>query len=917
MNEGAQGVRRWLEDDGPGLRERFGDFFPGSGEAFDRFDRALLKHTRTHPAEALAAVEKARRELERSLPPPQRARLVRLHAHALRSTGDASQAARRYADAWAQFRALRDPLELGRTAIGYVDALALAGRHREAVEVAAAGRRRLAGRDELALARLESNLAVLRYAQGQLDEAARAWLAAHRRFAREGQDFERAICAFNLGQVELWRGAPDAARARFEEAAAVYDDRGFAEMGATARAGLAGSELLRGEWEAGLARLEALHSELVGLGSGRVAASVQRQRAQWLQALGALPAAERAARGAWEQYRQLGLEAEAAHAAFLHARLLAGLGRDHDSAVQLERARERWSGRGAHRWARHRAEVELARAELGRGDAVAALARLRPTLRALDRNDPGGAAPGARALAARAWLEQGRPALAERLARRAHRDARRPPASLERPHMALVLARALAARGDRSGAWRWLRRAVDEAEEQQLSLADRALRDQSAQKRDPVFAGAVDLGLELGGPRAARFALDTLGRARSAGLVEDLLAQRPGLDPELRTTLARLRERLLEAGEDGEDDVRFRAVRGQLEQLQRRLSPDRHTRPALLDRVVRARRLEAWSGQLGRRHLLMFDRGAHGWRALHLEPGGRARAHPLPGLEGALRHDWMGLRMLLEAASSAPTAQRDEFLARTTGEAERAFDALRAAFWEPLGLSGHAGEVVLVPSGPLHSLPLEAIVESGPVAAPALRRLPHPALLRPRPRARSREALLLHGPGEATVQETRGVAALLGAAGYSPRRSDRGAALAGRHEPLGLLHIAAHGVFHRASWLLSGFRLRDGWLGLEHLAPERLRGALVYLGSCESGLAREMPGAELQGWLAAGLAAGAREMVLSLWKLDDTAALAFARSFYPDWAAGRAGAAAAAAARAHAREQHPHPFTWAPFVAVG
>ena len=170
----------------------------------------------------------------------------------------------------------------------------------------------------------------------------------------------------------------------------------------------------------------------------------------------------------------------------------------------------------------------------------------------------------------------------------------------------------------------------------------------------------------------------------------------------------------------------------------------------------------------------------------------------------------------------------------------------------------------------------------------------------------------LEGPGEVGVIERT-----LGSAGFSVEVHDRRTALEAVDEPLAALHVAAHGTFHREGWLLSGVQLADGWMGFEQLRRRCVAGALVYFASCESGLTQESPGAELEGWLTAGLAAGARELVLSLWKLDNAAAVAFAREFYPGWALGMSAAAAAALAREQVRRQAVHPYLWAPFVTVG
>ena len=78
-----------------------------------------------------------------------------------------------------------------------------------------------------------------------------------------------------------------------------------------------------------------------------------------------------------------------------------------------------------------------------------------------------------------------------------------------------------------------------------------------------------------------------------------------------------------------------------------------------------------------------------------------------------------------------------------------------------------------------------------------------------------------------------------------------------------------------------------------------------------------MPGSEFDGWMSAALGAGAREIVLALWKIDDGSAVRFSSAFYSLWSNGMGAPEAAARARRRVRRELPHPFSWAPFVALG
>jgi CHAT domain-containing protein len=81
---------------------------------------------------------------------------------------------------------------------------------------------------------------------------------------------------------------------------------------------------------------------------------------------------------------------------------------------------------------------------------------------------------------------------------------------------------------------------------------------------------------------------------------------------------------------------------------------------------------------------------------------------------------------------------------------------------------------------------------------------------------------------------------------------------------------AARGTGTTDGFLTAG-EILDGW---------RLDADLVVLSACETGLGREAGGEGHVGLAQAFLAAGARAVVVSLWKVDDAATAHFMRSFY-------------------------------------
>lgn len=864
----------------------------------------LLREVHRDPRRSLRLVRRFRRL---ATTPRLQAIWLRLEAHALRATGDARAAADRYGQAFARFGKLGDRGEQGRTAIGWTAALALTDDPPATQRAADRGRRCLKRTDTLLHARLDSNLANAWLLAGDLDRAEKLYRKARRRLRQAGQPWEPAGASYNLGLVELRRGRPARAQRWFAEARQGFEAAGLTVPAGYARSGLAAVDLWEGRWDDGVETLQALRRQFEEIDDERAVAQMHRELASLYASVGATQAAEPEAQAALDLYDRLGLSHDAAHVALLQSRLLADGGWDHDARQRAERARDHWD-RVGHPGRRAQAEVELGRLLAERGDRSEADVVLRRAQRTLDRHSPRGDAARCRGTRAHLRLAEGQPAVAYRLAARAYRDARQPPARWERPRLAMLVARAEADRGHGPEAIRWARRAVRDLETLLSRFGARRLRMLTGEARTPLYGDAIDLVLERGGARATGTAVDLLSRARSPGLIEDLLhARDDALRPAARAALAKLRDELLEAGPDA-GDTRHRALRGRARELEATLGLGPRRAPGLIRRAWKRRGLREWGAAIGDREVVLFDRGRTGWRAFVLGPGRARRTVALPDLDRALRSAWRPLRMTFETAAHAPEDRRAEFLERTLAASTRELDAMRTAVWEPLELD--AERVILVPHGELHELPLEALGDG------IVSRLPHPALLRaPGPRRRPERALLLHGPGDATRREVRHAADVLRTAGLDARDGSTAAHL-DTDDRWDVLHVAAHGAFHREAWLLSGLQLTDGWVGLERLGTRKIDGGLLYLASCESGLTRAV-GADLEGWMTAGLGAGARELLLTLWKVDDRSSVAFSDAFYRRWTDRPDAAAAATEARYELRQRMPHPYHWAPFTCVG
>jgi len=178
----------------------------------------------------------------------------------------------------------------------------------------------------------------------------------------------------------------------------------------------------------------------------------------------------------------------------------------------------------------------------------------------------------------------------------------------------------------------------------------------------------------------------------------------------------------------------------------------------------------------------------------------------------------------------------------------------------------------------------------------------------------------------------------------------------GQLSEFGLIHIATHALVddqqpERSALVLSqvglpdayecavaGERIYDGLLSAKEIVRGwDLNADLVTLSACETGLGKEVAGEGYVGFAHAFLQAGARSLLVSLWKVEDRATALLMRRFYENWLGGRAGggtgrvvepmpkAEALQDAKRWLREYtdgsgerpYDHPYYWSAFVLIG
>jgi CHAT domain-containing protein len=132
-----------------------------------------------------------------------------------------------------------------------------------------------------------------------------------------------------------------------------------------------------------------------------------------------------------------------------------------------------------------------------------------------------------------------------------------------------------------------------------------------------------------------------------------------------------------------------------------------------------------------------------------------------------------------------------------------------------------------------------------------------------------------------------------------------------------LVHIATHGYFRQDNPMFSAIRLADSYLSLYDLYHMDLPVDLLTLSGCVTGLNVIAEGDELIGLSRGLLYAGARSLLLSLWDVDDRSTAEFMKLFYSHLMQQRGKAEALRCAMLDLRKRYAHPYYWAPFRLLG
>ncbi len=266
---------------------------------------------------------------------------------------------------------------------------------------------------------------------------------------------------------------------------------------------------------------------------------------------------------------------------------------------------------------------------------------------------------------------------------------------------------------------------------------------------------------------------------------------------------------------------------------------------------------------------------------------------------------------------------------------------LAVAVFDPwLALVGAADHLVVVPDGPLHRLPFDAlrlptgqlVVERFSIALAPSARIALEWWRAP-VRANRRAALVFADPRQAAgsarpaLPFARGEARAVAAAfqhsevAVGVDASERRLKQANWPD-VGLLHVATHaevedfGLTRSAFYLTAGDG-EDGRVGVDEISRLPLTNALVVLSACRTLGGVVANGEGLQGLTAPFLEAGARAVVATYWPVSDRGMATFMQQFYRALGAGAPLDDALRRAKLEAVRLRLSPAIWATLMLVG
>jgi CHAT domain-containing protein/tetratricopeptide (TPR) repeat protein len=837
-----------------------------------------------------------------------------------------------------RFEALGLRSDAAATRVPKLMALGMLARFDEAIETGLCARDQfVALGDELSAGKAELNLGHIYFRRDAYAEAERCYWQAYERFSRL-QDTERLIAVqIALADVMAWQH-------RFGEAARLYAQAegraeavGLSVLQATSALNAGHLALLQGQYDRALRDLERARRLYERLALDNDVALCEQKIADAYLQLNLIPEAIEIYARIVPRFAEAGLSFEQAWALAHFGRALLQAGRISEARRMLSKARTLFCEQG-NSVSEAIATLALAQVEFteSRFDHAADLAWQAETAFQTGRW--------------RSWLGEARwlRAECERRAGNIHSAQRLLEAALDEaigmPHIVQRCQAALGAialsTGDSARAEKYFMQAVALAERQRARLPGEEFRAAFLADKLAPYVGLMRLHLDATPPNLIS-AFDFAERLRSRTLLEAVRGELSGRKASpaeddallrqseaLRVELNWLYAQLQAALSSRSDPARLERLREAAQERERKLLDllrrTQHARSVQVDVNTPAVSLLALHEALGEHTAVVAYTALDDDLIAFVVADGHLHVHRGLANISQLEATIAQLSFQIEAMRYGAERMRihlPQLLKRARHYLGRLYQVLLRPILSGLG----ERRLVVVPDRALHYVPFHALwdgeqylIEQREVCVVPSAAMLMACLSQP---WRNPNCAVLVGVPDARAPKVQDEVMALAQLFHSSQLliGDYAtlAALQNHASQADVLHLACHGQFRPDNPLFSSLMLADGWLTVRDAYQLELRGTLVTLSACETGMNRLAPGNEIVGLARGFFAAGASSLVVSLWVVDDVTTVALMERFYARLLAGNRPAAALRDAQLHVLREQPHPFFWAPFVLFG
>ncbi len=299
--------------------------------------------------------------------------------------------------------------------------------------------------------------------------------------------------------------------------------------------------------------------------------------------------------------------------------------------------------------------------------------------------------------------------------------------------------------------------------------------------------------------------------------------------------------------------------------------------------------------------------------------------HRLPTSHSKVVETLIQLRFQINKFGYGPAYQERHANALRQG-VDESLHELYKALLSPIAERLTAETLTIVPHGVLHYVPFQALfdgerylIDEKTVSYAPSATILH-RILTSQAEVNDSVPLIIGLPDQMipyAQAEVESIAALFSQADvYLGERATMDSLMGNERSPA-FLHLSTHATFRADNPLFSALKLADGWVSVNDIYSMVKSAPLVTLSACETGRSQVAAGDELVGLCRGFFSAGARSLVVSLWRVDDSSTAHLMARFYEGLRDGQPVNRALRAAQMAVKGEKGHAYYWAPFILTG